>query len=58
MGNGEKRGAVFVQTNEADANRVLMFPRNADGGLSQPESRLTGGRGDGVHTSRHRGRSS
>jgi 6-phosphogluconolactonase len=42
------RGAVFVQTNEADANRVLAFARDADGWLSRWDEQRTGGRGDGV----------
>jgi 6-phosphogluconolactonase len=41
-------GGVFVQTNEADANRVLAFRRAADGQLSGVDSHPTGGRGDGV----------
>jgi 6-phosphogluconolactonase len=40
--------AVYIQTNEADANRVLAFRRGADGELSKPLSVTTGGRGDGV----------
>jgi 6-phosphogluconolactonase len=47
-GNGSKAAAVFVQTNEAEANRVVVFRREADGRLAQLESHLTGGRGDGV----------
>jgi 6-phosphogluconolactonase len=46
--NGSSGGAVFVQTNEADANRVLAFRRAADGQLSGLDSHPTGGRGDGV----------
>jgi 6-phosphogluconolactonase (cycloisomerase 2 family) len=46
--NGSSGGAVFVQTNEADANRVLAFRRAADGQLSGLGSHRTGGRGDGV----------
>ena len=37
-------GAVFVQTNE-ERNRVLAFARDADGGLTEPASYETGGRG-------------
>jgi 6-phosphogluconolactonase len=40
--------AVYVQTNELDANRVLAFRRGADGMLAGPESHPTGGAGDGV----------
>jgi 6-phosphogluconolactonase (cycloisomerase 2 family) len=47
-GNGTKAAAVFVQTNEADANRVVVFRREGDGRLAQLESHLTGGRGDGT----------
>jgi hypothetical protein len=46
--NGSSGGAVFVQTNEADASRVLAFRRAADGQLSGLGSHRTGGRGDGV----------
>lgn len=42
------RGAVFVQTNEAEGNHVLAFRRGADGELSGLEGVATGGRGDGV----------
>jgi 6-phosphogluconolactonase len=40
--------AVYVQTNEPEANRVLVFPRGADGTLAAVESHSTGGAGDGV----------
>lgn len=46
--NGSGGGAVFVQTNEADANRVLAFRRAADGQLSGVDTHPTGGKGDGV----------
>jgi 6-phosphogluconolactonase (cycloisomerase 2 family) len=39
---------VFIQTNEADANRVFVFDREDDGRLSDPVVVATGGRGDGV----------
>jgi 6-phosphogluconolactonase len=39
---------VYVQSNEADANRVFAFDREADGRLSDPVAVATGGRGDGV----------
>jgi 6-phosphogluconolactonase len=45
--NGSLGAAVFVQTNEAAANRVLAFRRGADGQLAEAESYSTGGRGDG-----------
>jgi 6-phosphogluconolactonase len=40
--------AVYVQTNEADGNRVLAFRRGADGGLTELAGYPTGGAGDGV----------
>jgi 6-phosphogluconolactonase len=43
-----KHPAVFVQTNEADANRVIVFGRDADGSLSELGSYATGGAGDGM----------
>ncbi|HYZ18111.1 MAG TPA: beta-propeller fold lactonase family protein [Gaiellaceae bacterium] len=45
LGSGD--GAVFVQTNEAEGNRVLALSRNSNGQLSQAESYSTGGSGDG-----------
>lgn len=39
---------VYIQSNEADANRVFAFDREADGRLSDPVAVATGGRGDGV----------
>ncbi len=39
---------VFIQTNEADANRVIVFERGDDGALTQVASLATGGKGDGV----------
>jgi 6-phosphogluconolactonase len=40
--------SVFVQSNEADANRVFAFPRGNDGLLSSPVIVPSGGLGDGV----------
>jgi 6-phosphogluconolactonase len=40
--------AVYVQTNEPDANRVLAFRRGADGQLTELAAYPTGGAGDGV----------
>src|SRR5215204_5461404 len=40
--------AVFVQTNEADANRVIALRRGDDGSLSELGSYATGGAGDGT----------
>jgi 6-phosphogluconolactonase len=39
---------VFIQTNEADGNRVIVFERGADGALTQVAILATGGTGDGV----------
>jgi 6-phosphogluconolactonase len=39
---------VFVQTNEADRNRVIVFDRDETGALNQVASLATGGKGDGV----------
>jgi 6-phosphogluconolactonase len=39
---------VFIQSNEADANRLFGFARADDGELSEPAVVETGGRGDGV----------
>jgi 6-phosphogluconolactonase len=41
-------GKVFVQTNEADGNGVIVFRRADDGALAQGARVPTGGRGDGV----------
>jgi 6-phosphogluconolactonase (cycloisomerase 2 family) len=38
-------GAVFVQTNELDANHVVAFSRDADGGLTRAGTFATGGAG-------------
>jgi len=39
--------AVYVQTNEADGNRVIAFRRDPDGSLAELGVYATGGRGDG-----------
>jgi len=39
---------VYVQSNEADGNRVFVFPRGEDGQLSGPIIVSSGGRGEGV----------
>jgi 6-phosphogluconolactonase len=39
---------VYVQSNEADGNRVFVFPRRADGQLSEPVTIWSDGRGDGL----------
>ena len=41
-------GAVYVQTNAAAGNAVLMFPRAADGTLGGSVSFSTGGLGSGT----------
>ena len=41
-------GKVFIQTNEADGNRVIVFEGDADGALTQVANVATGGKGDGV----------
>jgi 6-phosphogluconolactonase len=40
-------GAVYVQTNDADANEVVAYRRAADGSLTQAGTFGTGGRGTG-----------
>jgi 6-phosphogluconolactonase len=39
---------VYVQSNEADGNRLFLFARSEDGQLSAPSVVSSGGRGDGV----------
>jgi 6-phosphogluconolactonase len=39
--------AVFVQTNDAEANQVVVFSRGEDGGLASVGTYATGGRGTG-----------
>jgi 6-phosphogluconolactonase (cycloisomerase 2 family) len=41
------RDAVYVMTNEADANRVIAYARGRDGRLTPRGTYLTGGRGTG-----------
>lgn len=41
-------GKVFIQTNEADGNRVIAFEAGDDGALMQIATVPTGGKGDGV----------
>jgi 6-phosphogluconolactonase len=43
----EPTGAVYVQTNDADANEVVAYRRAADGSLSHAGTFRTGGRGTG-----------
>ena len=46
--NHSSSRGVYVQTNEAGANRLVAFTRAADGALSPLGSVPTGGAGDGV----------
>ena len=45
--NGSTAKAVYAQSNDADANEVLVFERRADGALASREAVATGGRGTG-----------
>ena len=45
--SGRTSDAVYVMTNEADANRVIAYARGGDGRLTPRGSYLTGGRGTG-----------
>jgi 6-phosphogluconolactonase len=40
-------GFVYVQTNDADHNEVVVFARRSDGGLERLDAYLTGGKGSG-----------
>jgi 6-phosphogluconolactonase len=42
-----RSGTVYVVSNNASANTVLVFPRGRDGGLGAPTAVGTGGRGTG-----------
>jgi 6-phosphogluconolactonase (cycloisomerase 2 family) len=44
----ESDGAVYVQTNEAERNRLLAFERATDGTLTRVGAYDTGGAGDGA----------
>src|SRR3989442_6283017 len=43
----EQHGFVYVQTNDADNNEVVVFGRNSNGKLERLGSYLTGGKGSG-----------
>ncbi len=43
----DRGGAVYVLSNSATANAILVYPRGADGTLGTPSSVPTGGRGTG-----------
>jgi 6-phosphogluconolactonase (cycloisomerase 2 family) len=47
-GDSRRERAVFVQTNELDGNRIVVFERHGDGRLSEEESYRTGGNGGNV----------
>jgi hypothetical protein len=40
-------GFVYVQTNDADHNEVVVFARRSSGELDRLDSYLTGGKGSG-----------
>jgi 6-phosphogluconolactonase len=44
----EQAGFVYVQTNDADNNEVVVFERGGDGKLERRDSYLTGGKGSGA----------
>jgi 6-phosphogluconolactonase (cycloisomerase 2 family) len=48
MSNANQNAAVFVQTNEADGNRVIAFRREPEGGLAELGAYPTGGAGSGI----------
>lgn len=45
--NRAREHAVFVMTNDASANEILVFERNGNGALRESRSYETGGRGSG-----------
>ena len=47
-GDGRRERAVFVQTNELDGNRIVVFERHGDGRLTEEDSYPTGGNGGNV----------
>ena len=46
-GGDRKQHAVFVMTNDADANEVIAYERTPNGTLDDPHRYSTGGRGSG-----------
>jgi len=46
-GRAQETGAVFVMTNNAVANEIVVFARDEEGFLSQASAIATGGRGSG-----------
>ncbi len=47
-GDGRRERAVFVQTNELDGNRIVVFERHGDGRLTEDGTYRTGGNGGNV----------
>jgi 6-phosphogluconolactonase len=45
--NQQAHGFVYVQTNDADVNEVIVYRRNGDGRLDRLGRYLTGGKGSG-----------
>lgn len=46
--NGQGRGVVFAQTNDADSNELVAFARDGEGRLVPAGTVATGGRGTGA----------
>src|SRR5918999_4291865 len=44
-GDGRRGSAVFVQTNELNGNRIVVFRRHGDGRLTEEDAYSTGGNG-------------
>lgn len=47
LSRAESGHAVFVMSNDANANEIIVFERNKDGTLRESRSCTTGGRGSG-----------
>jgi 6-phosphogluconolactonase len=47
MQNDQQQGAVYLQTNSAEKNEIVVYERAADGSLTQRGTYETGGRGTG-----------
>ena len=45
---GDRGRAVFVQTNELDGNKIVVFQRHGDGRLTEEDTYPTGGNGGNV----------
>ena len=48
-GMASRSGAVYVMTNEENANKIVVYEREEDGSLKFEEMVATGGAGGGVH---------